>query len=129
MPRLTLTGTTSHDGTYDIDAGTRLTNAIEATGVGIGHRCGGRARCTTCRVSFTEGEPDSFTVAEYAKLKERDLLGEARLSCQIRCDHDMTLAVGMTVAAMGWDNPGPELGEAIEPKDDHVSRAMLESVQ
>jgi ferredoxin len=126
VPRLTLTGT-AHDGTYDVAEGTRLTTAIEAQGVDIGHRCGGKARCTTCRVTFTSGEPETFTRAEYDKLKERNLLGEARLSCQILCDHDMTVGVGMTVESMGWSDPGPDLADAIEPEAERLERSALES--
>ncbi|MBO9316426.1 MAG: 2Fe-2S iron-sulfur cluster binding domain-containing protein, partial [Chloroflexus sp.] len=39
-----------------VEPGTRLVLAIEQAGIAIGHRCGGNARCTTCRVVFAEGE-------------------------------------------------------------------------
>jgi hypothetical protein len=56
----------------------------------IGHCCGGFARCTTCRVEF-DSEPDTMTRAEYAILSTRELLGKARLSWQIVCDHDLAV--------------------------------------
>jgi ferredoxin len=80
--------------------------AIESNGVDILHRCGGYARCTTCRVQFVEGEPATMTQAEKDKLAERNLLGEARLSCQIVCGHDMTVRVLQTLSESGLPDPG-----------------------
>ena len=46
-------------GTQTIDApeGKKLVLVIEDAGIDILHRCGGNARCTTCRVEMLEGEP------------------------------------------------------------------------
>ncbi len=112
MPHLTVTGTT-----VNVAEGTRLVSAIEAAGVEIGHRCGGNARCTTCRVTFDTGEPTTYTRAEYAKLVERSLLGQYRLACQIVCDHDMTIAeVGMTKANQGWTDTGSAVEPTVTPE-------------
>jgi ferredoxin len=103
--------------TIDVADGTRLVSAVEAAGVEIGHRCGGNARCTTCRVAFAEGEPSTYTRAEYAKLSERDLLGQYRLACQIACDHDMTIAeVGMTKENQNWTDTGPAVEPTVTPE-------------
>jgi ferredoxin len=100
----------------DVVAGTRLVKAIEDAGVEIGHRCGGYARCTTCRVAFAEGEPATMTRAEYEKLVERDLLGQYRLACQIVCDHDMAVAeVAMTKENQGWTDTGPATEPTVTP--------------
>lgn len=111
MPNVTIQGV----GRFDVPAGRRLVKAIEACGVDIGHRCGGKARCTTCRVRFITGEPGTMTQAEYDKLTERELLGKVRLSCQILTDHDMTVEPLMRVSEQGWSDPGPEPAEEIEP--------------
>ena len=103
------------DKTGTFEEGTRLVRAIEALGVDIGHRCGGKARCTTCRVTFESGEPSVFTEAEAAKLKDSGLLGEARLSCQILLDHDMEVTPLMTLESEGWSDTGPDTSETIEP--------------
>ena len=71
MPKLTVNGVEN-----EVESGQRLVLAIEGTGVNIGHRCGGNAKCTTCRVSFTEGEPDTMTEAERDVLTEKGALGE-----------------------------------------------------
>ena len=112
MAQLTVEGY----GTYDVVDGARLVRAIEGNGVDILHRCGGNARCTTCRVEFRAGEPTTMTEAEYTRLSERDLLGQVRLSCQILCDHDMTVRPINTLAASGLPDPGPEPEATITPE-------------
>jgi ferredoxin len=102
MPKITVEGR----GTFDVPQEQRLVIAIESNGVDILHRCGGYARCTTCRVQFVEGEPATMTQAEKDKLAERNLLGEARLSCQIVCGHDMTVRVLQTLSESGLPDPG-----------------------
>lgn len=103
MPSLTVAGET-----HEVAAGTRLVLAIEEAGVAIGHRCGGHARCTTCRVSFAAGEPTTMTRAEFEKLSERELLGQYRLACQIVCDHDMAIdEVVMTLTRAGATQARP----------------------
>ncbi|NJN17353.1 MAG: (2Fe-2S)-binding protein [Oscillochloris sp.] len=112
MPTLTVDGKS-----MEVDAGKRLVQAIEDAGVEIGHRCGGFARCTTCRVAFSEGEPATMTRAEYEKLTERDLFGQYRLSCQIVCDHDMSIGeVAMTKSNQGWTDTGPAVEAAVTPE-------------
>lgn len=122
MPQITI----QDHGTIDARDGERLVLAIERAGVDIGHRCGGKARCTTCRVAFIDGEPAAMTRAEYEKLRDRELLGEVRLSCQIVCDHAMTVDPLMTVAEMGWSDPGPPPSPEVEPEARWFSRSELE---
>ena len=126
MPKLTADGKTA-----DVAPGRRLVIAIEELGIKIGHRCGGQARCTTCRVEFVSGEPATMTEAEYGKLKERDLLGKYRLSCQIICDHDMEVKPQMTLDNQeGWTDTGPAPAATVEPtavwyqRDDIERRAQ-----
>src|ERR687883_528451 len=76
-------------------------------GVDILHRCGSYAKCTTCRIEYLEGEPQKMTKAELEVLRNRNLPGQVRLSCQALCDHDMKVRVLMTVSSTGLDGPGP----------------------
>lgn len=111
MPTLTIAGFSP----VTVAPGTRLVNAIEQTaGVDILHACGGNARCTTCRVQFTAGEPARITKAERAKLDEKGLTG-VRLACQITCDEDMSLAVLMRLEGSGRPDPGRTPDPAIQP--------------
>ena len=90
VPKLEVEGA----GTSDVEEGKCLVLAIEEdAGVDIMHECGGYARCATCRVEFSEGEPEMMTQAELAMLVMRNLLGKARLSCQVLCDRDMKVRV------------------------------------
>jgi ferredoxin len=110
MPNLTVEGY----GTFDVEPGTRLVRAIEGRGVDILHACGGNARCTTCRVEFISGEPARMTVAERDRLAQRGLTG-VRLSCQITCDHDMTVRAVSRLEGSGRPDAGPPPEPEITP--------------
>lgn len=94
-------------GTFAIEEGIKLVLALEQNGVDVSHRCGGQARCTTCRVTFAEGEPP-MGEAEKNCLEEDGVLGEFRLSCQSRVDRDMSVKVLMGASDEGWD-PGVDV--------------------
>lgn len=117
MPRLTI----KDRGSFDIETGTRLVNAIRDAGVDIGHRCGGFARCTTCRVEFIEGEPERMTVAERDKRQEADLPPGTRLACQILVEHDMSVVPLLLASEQGWPDPGAEPEAEITPAAQWVS--------
>jgi ferredoxin len=111
MSKLTVEGY----GTFEVPAGKRLVNAIEhEASVDILHACGGNARCTTCRVEFVEGEPQTMTVAEKERLAARGLTA-VRLSCQILCDHDMTVRAISRLEGSGRPDPGPRPMDEITP--------------
>ena len=112
MPKLTIEG----EGTFDVEDGTRLVRAIEQSGVEIGHRCGGHASCTTCRVEFSDGEPGVMTEAEHDKLDALGKIGDFRLACQIVVDRDMTVTPLMWASKDGWDDNGPEPAVEVEPE-------------
>lgn len=110
MPKLTVEGFAP----VEVEAGTRLVNAIENAGVDILHACGGNARCTTCRVEFVSGEPARRTRAEIERLTERGLTG-VRLSCQITCDADMTVRAISRLEGSGRPDPGRRPAPTIQP--------------
>ena len=90
MPQLTVDGV----GTVQIPDNKRLVLALtDDAKIDQLHACGGNARCTTCRVEFVAGEPETMTKAEKDILAARGLAGTPglRLSCQILCDHDMSV--------------------------------------
>jgi ferredoxin len=111
MPSLTVEGF----GTVEVPQGKRLVLAIEQDAkVDVLHACGGNARCTTCRVEFVEGEPTAYTAAERERLAARGLSG-VRLSCQIACDHDMTVRAISRLEGSGRPDPGPTPEPTIQP--------------
>src|SRR5687768_8654243 len=90
MAQLTVQGV----GTFSLPDGKRLVLALTGeAGIGRPHKSGADARRTTCRVQFVAGEPETCTAAEQAVLAARGLISTPglRLSCQIVCDHDMTV--------------------------------------
>ena len=117
MPKLSVEGFP----TVDVEPGKRLVLAIEQdAGVDILHACGGNARCTTCRIEFIAGEPTAQTNAEKTKLEERGLAG-VRLSCQIVCDHDMTVRAISRLAGSGRPDPGKTPEPTIQPPPEWIS--------
>ena len=111
MPKLTVEGY----GTFDVPEDKRLVLAIEQDAkVDILHACGGNARCTTCRVEFIDGEPSRMTAAEQMVLTAKGLSG-VRLSCQILCDHDMTVRAISRLEGTGRPDPGRTPEDVITP--------------
>ena len=90
MPTVTVVGEKS----FEVEAGKKLVLAIEDAGIDILHRCGGNARCTTCRVEMIAGEVSPMGEAEQERLaREADLAPNIRLSCQIRVESDLEVKV------------------------------------
>jgi ferredoxin len=115
MPKITV----ENVGSFDVEEGKRLVLALEQdAGIDQLHACGGRARCTTCRVEFVEGEPATMTVAEKTVLAAKGLSG-VRLSCQILCDHDMSVRAISRLAGSGRADAGPTPQTFIEPPPEY----------
>ena len=115
MPKLTVEGV----GTFDVADNKRMVLALEEDAqIDQLHACGGRARCTTCRVEFIAGEPDRMTIAERTVLAAKGLSG-VRLSCQTLCDHDMTVRAISRLAGSGRPDPGPKPQPFIEPPPEY----------
>lgn len=86
----TATGTQS----IDTEAGRKLVLVIEDAGIDILHRCGGNAKCTTCRVEILAGDPGEIGEPERARLAQETGLAEnVRLSCQVRVADDLKVRV------------------------------------
>lgn len=114
MPKLTIDGV----GSFEIPAGKRLVlGLIDEAKLDQLHACGGNARCTTCRVQFTSGEPDRITEAEKSTLAARGLtsMPGVRLSCQIECDHDIELKAISRLQGSGRADAGKRPADAIAP--------------
>lgn len=103
MPQITAE---TANGTHTIDApsGKKLVLVIEDAGIDILHRCGGNARCTTCRVEVLQGEPGPMGELERNRLAvEAELADNIRLSCQIHVDSDLTVRVVNQASVRGMD--------------------------
>ncbi len=104
----------------EVVSGKRLVLAIEQDAkVDILHACGGNARCTTCRVEFIAGEPEMMTAAERQVLTAKGVTG-VRLSCQIVCDHDITVRAVSRLTGSGRPDPGPTPAPEITPPPEWI---------
>lgn len=93
--------------TLTADEGRKLVLAIEDAGIDILHRCGGNAKCTTCRVEILAGEAGPMGDAERTRLAaETGLAENVRLSCQVRVHDDLHVRV-LRQASTTNLTPGP----------------------
>lgn len=93
-------------GTIEAVEGQKLVLALEDNGVDILHRCGGNARCTTCRVEVLEGDAGPIGEAEAAILAAKEITEpNIRLSCQIHVHTDLSVKPVMTASESGLE-PG-----------------------
>ncbi|WP_165232251.1 2Fe-2S iron-sulfur cluster-binding protein [Aquisphaera insulae] len=100
MPTVTVEGEKS----FEVESGKKLVLAIEDAGIDIMHKCGGNARCTTCRVEILGGTPDAPGPAEKVRLsKEADLAPNTRLACQVLVTGDLWVSVINRAGAQGAD--------------------------
>ena len=121
MPKLTVEGS----GTFEVPPNKRLVNALEDEAkIDQLHACGGFARCTTCRVQFVSGEPEKMTEAEKQVLTARGLLNQPglRLSCQILCDHDMSVRAISRLGGSGRPDAGKRPADDITPPPVWIER-------
>ena len=114
MSKLTVEGF----GDFEVTAELRLVSAlIGVVGSDQLHACGGKARCTTCRVKFLSGEPEKMTFAEKEIMKARGIsdLG-VRLSCQILCEQAMRVELISRLEGSGRKDQGSPVADSIEPQ-------------
>ena len=103
MPTITAE-TASGTQTFEGPEGKKLVLAIEDAGIDILHRCGGNARCTTCRVEVLVGDPGEMGELERNRLAvETGLAANVRLSCQIRLKDSLTVHVVNQASVRGMD--------------------------
>ena len=96
-------------GTAECADGRRLVLCIEDAGVDILHRCGGNARCTTCRVEVLSGDAGPMTDAEKEKMATVEDANEStRLSCQVQVRDALDVRVLRRLQDFpDMDDPGP----------------------
>lgn len=89
---------------FECEEGRKLVLCLEDNGVDILHRCGGNARCTTCRVEILAGDPGEIGEAEKAILATKtDLNDHTRLSCQVHLNDDLHVKVVNQASVKGID--------------------------
>ncbi len=92
---------------FDVEENRKLVLALEDNSVDILHRCGGNAKCTTCRVEILAGDPGEIGEPEKAILATKtDLNDHTRLSCQVRVMDDLHVKVVRQASVEGIDAGG-----------------------
>jgi ferredoxin len=102
MPQVTVEG----EKTFEVEAGKKLVLALEDNEIDILHRCGGQAKCITCRVEVVSGDVPPMSEVEREALEEPELIAAYRLSCQLHVDSDLTVRVAKRAHVEGI-GPGP----------------------
>jgi ferredoxin len=100
MPTVTVEG----EKAFDVETGKKLVLALEDNGIDILHRCGGFAKCTTCRVQVLAGEASPMGADEEARLaRETNLEPNTRLSCQMHVTSDIWVLAVNRASQAGID--------------------------
>src|SRR5262250_1603849 len=68
----------------DVEPGTTILKAAHEASVDITATCGGRGRCTSCRVKIVEGAVPPPTIMDEVQLGADQVREGYRLSCQCR---------------------------------------------
>ena len=103
MPRITA-DTANGQVAFDCDENRRLVLCIEDNGIDILHRCGGNARCTTCRVEILQGDPGPILDAERDIMATKpDMTDHMRLSCQVLVIDNLHVRVINQASVAGMD--------------------------
>jgi uncharacterized 2Fe-2S/4Fe-4S cluster protein (DUF4445 family) len=77
----------------DVEAGITILAAAHAAGIDITATCGGRGRCTSCRVKFVAGAPPPPTVMDELQLGDALVRDGYRLSCQCRVTEPVSVVL------------------------------------
>jgi uncharacterized 2Fe-2S/4Fe-4S cluster protein (DUF4445 family) len=92
--------------------GTTILKAAHAAGIEITATCGGRGRCTSCRIKFLAGTVPPPTIADELQLGD-DLVREGyRLACQCRLEEPTTVLVAPPIEEEAFQILGAGAGAA-----------------
>ena len=96
--------------TLQVDPGVTILGSAHAAGVDIEATCGGRGRCTSCRVKFVSGLVPPPSIMDEVQLGDALVREGYRLSCQCRVADTITVQVSPPVddqsfQILGSDRP------------------------
>ena len=132
--------------TLDVEPGTTILKAAHAAGVDITATCGGRGRCTSCRVKFVSGGAPPPTISDQLQLGEGLVRDGYRLACQCAVVAAATVQIAPAVDERSFQILGGErlpgaptpvtLDAGIDkhvvqvtlPKDEHHQTSDLEEL-
>ncbi len=93
-----------------VEPGATILKSAHAAGVDITATCGGRGRCTSCRVKFVAGAIPPPTIMDELQLGDALIREGYRLSCQCRVTEPITVQVApaldeRTFQILGGERP------------------------
>ena len=105
-----------------VEKGTKLLKALIDNETNVVHTCGGRAKCTTCRVTIHKGVPTRKTQRQHDLFEKLIKSGQPQfdhpavfLSCQVIVEDDMTVSVSETFNSVIHDSRGKDTPDEITP--------------
>ena len=124
MPKITVVGFMKEVlAEFEVEKGTKLLKALIDHDVDIVHDCGGRAKCTACRVNIDKGTPTKQTEAQKNRFER--LVDQGRtvfapptrifLSCQLLVEEDMEVCPLERFNRIIHDSLGKETEDEITP--------------
>ena len=132
--------------TIDVTPGTTILKAAHAAGVDITATCGGRGRCTSCRIKFVSGAAPPPTISDQLQLGEGLVRDGYRLACQCAVTAAATVQIAPAIDERSFQILGGErlpgaptpvtLDAGIDkqvvqvtlPKDEHHQTSDLEEL-
>lgn len=102
--------TDSHDASarraLTLTPGVSILTTAQAAGVDITATCGGRGRCTSCRVKFVAGPIPPPTIMDEVQLGADQVREGYRLSCQCRPGEPVTVQVAPPIEELSFQMLG-----------------------
>jgi ferredoxin len=114
-----------------VENGTKLLKALIDQEVDIVHTCGGKAKCTTCRVTIHKGVPTKKTKVQHEFFEKLIKNGQPQfdhpavfLSCQVVVENDMTVSVSEEFNSIIHDNRGKDTSDDITPEPEWLDHEV-----
>ena len=101
--------------------GTTILRAAHAGGVDITATCGGRGRCTSCRVKFLDGPVPPPTIMDEVQLGDEQVREAYRLSCQAHVTETVTVQVAPPLEEESFQILGAT------PRPSHLGRVAIDA--
>src|SRR5919201_1162896 len=88
-------------------AGSRVLTTLHDARTDVPATCGGRGRCTSCRVQFVAGITPPPTIADEVQLGDDQVREGYRLACQCRLADSATIRLAPPLAEESFQILGP----------------------
>ena len=90
-----------------VTAGASVLTALHDARIDVTATCGGRGRCTSCRIKFVAGVPPPPTIADEVQLGDDQVRDGYRLACQCRLAESAAIWLAPPLAEESFQILGP----------------------